>query len=888
MLAVCAVPVLADAPRTGVVTGTVVDPDGAPLPGATVQLFTEQGDMTAVSGEDGGFRFVFITPGEYTVRADLEGFQSAEGLIAVSAGGRAAVELQLGEAMGEEIVVTGETPLVNKYDVTAGGTMATEELTTIPKVNRVFLASLSVLPGITNDFQSQRYWGFNPEVEGSGGGRNNFFIDGVDVSFPRQGGGTRMLLSAFATQEVKLEATAADAQYGRMIGGAVSTVLRSGTNQFHGEAVWYARNLDWDEQYDVTPVLMPDDRKDSYEISLAGPIVRDKLWFFVANSEANFPVASTLAGGDPYDASPTLETTVAKLDFRPSTNHTLIATYVESPFLNPGNQGRGADLATTWLADWSGEFYSLGWDWAISDSLFLETRAASQNTITNRVARYESIEPGADPWRPAGNNYVYSDALTRLLWNGGIGAIGDVEFPRDQLNASVNWFSGAHDVKAGIDYQEVEWRADENPRPTVVGRGYNPDLPGGFAQPLYYRYYYGTPEGDWSVAPTKNTALYVRDRMSFNRWTFNLGLRYESQQHENDVGDPTVDDSGVYPRLAAVFDVQGDGTMLLSATAGQYMYQVTQDWSSNFNVTPSGDAAWDQYGWNPATQAYDIYQPQASVPPPEPGEVDTIGTSHKDEVTLGFDWAFHRDWSFKAKAVYWEMEDTPTLYNQLDSQGNLIRVAEENPYATTERRSFHLAVNRRFKNNWMVGGSYSYSSTEGTCFLTDLATNGCDPTVGALIDIVDPETGIPLSLLNVDGNLPTDRPHVVKLRGMYLLPLGKRHSLNIGAYFSLQDGTPWARGGLVTVLDGQAQIYVFQEPRGSNRTPSQKELNLNVEWQFPIFKGLEGGLMVEALNVTNEQVLIGTLGLDVRGVPAANSANYQRPRQIRIQARLTF
>jgi hypothetical protein len=197
-------------------------------------------------------------------------------------------------------------------------------------------------------------------------------------------------------------------------------------------------------------------------------------------------------------------------------------------------------------------------------------------------------------------------------------------------------------------------------------------------------------------------------------------------------------------------------------------------------------------------------------------------------------------------------------------------------------------VNRRFKNNWMVGAGYTYSSTEGTCYLPSVAPFGCAPQVGALIDVVDPVTGEPLSLINYDGNLFTDRPNVFKLRGMYLLPLGKGHSLNIGGYFSLMDGTAWTRTEEVDVLDGQATIDTYLEPRGSNRNPRQKELNLNLEYQFPIFKTLEGAVRVEAVNATNEQALIGTVGLETSGNPTPTSANYQRPRYWRIMARLTF
>jgi hypothetical protein len=66
LVLLAALPAVADAPQTGVVTGVVTDPDGGVLPGVTVQLIGEQGTMTAIRKSDGSFRFVFMAPGTYT------------------------------------------------------------------------------------------------------------------------------------------------------------------------------------------------------------------------------------------------------------------------------------------------------------------------------------------------------------------------------------------------------------------------------------------------------------------------------------------------------------------------------------------------------------------------------------------------------------------------------------------------------------------------------------------------------------------------------------------------------------------------------------------------------------------------------------------------------
>ena len=276
-LLVCVPLALADAPRTGLVSGMVTDPEGQVLPGARVHLTGERGTVSTVTDNSGEFRFVFVIPDSYTVRAELGGYQPAEGKIVVSAGGRSHVELKLAQVAGEEIVVVAETPMISRYDVTAGGSVSTDEINLVPAESRNIQATVAFLPGVSVNAQSQSYYGHQPQVEGEWGGRTAYYVDGVDTTFARLSGATRLFVPSFTMEQVKLESTGADAQYSRVVGGVVNQSLRSGTNQFHGGVTWYARNMDWDENYELTPVAMPDDRKDSWELSLGGPVVKENL-----------------------------------------------------------------------------------------------------------------------------------------------------------------------------------------------------------------------------------------------------------------------------------------------------------------------------------------------------------------------------------------------------------------------------------------------------------------------------------------------------------------------------------------------------------------------------------------------------------------------------------
>jgi len=791
--------------------------------------------------------------------------------------------------------VTAETPMISRYDVTAGGSVSTDEINLVPAESRNIQATVAFLPGVSVNAQSQSYYGHQPQVEGEWGGRTAYYVDGVDTTFARLSGATRLFVPSFTMEQVKLESTGADAQYSRVVGGVVNQSLRSGTNQFHGGVTWYARNLDWDENYELTPVAMPDDRKDSWELSLGGPVVRDRLWFYLAYGDRADPGSQLLADGETFfDNGMQYEVALVKLDWRPSERHKLNATYIDNPNLVATGCPTCADIYTVYRGAWGADMANLGWDWMISDNLLLETHIALQGTIADRMTVADSPTDGPDPWRPDGNAYAYQDQLTRLYWNGialRLG-LGNVSFPRDQANVSVNWFMGNHDIKAGIDYQKVGWQSDQTANPRVIGRGYNPAAPGGFTQPRYFREYLGPQNtGEPSQNDSEMFSLFVRDRFTTSRWTFNLGLRADKQQHWTDVGVVTVDTTDLAPRLAAVYDVKGDSRLLVSATDNRFVIQVPQNWTQQWNETPSGLNYYDQYNWNPATQAYDMYDPARSPRPPEAGDIPLVDPWTKDEFTVGLDWAFHKLWAFKTKLVYWQQEGFTDSSNQLDENLAVVQVIGNNQLSESERKAIHLTLQRRFRNNWSIAVNYTYSETEGNCSMSEQA-RGCDLGFGNYLDVPDPETGVPASVVNRWGPLSTDDTHVFKIRGLYRLPVGKGHALSVGGSALFNSGEPWQLiENVDVVVDGVpvAQTTMFLEPRGSRRTPTYKQLNLNLEWGFPISGSMAGAIRGQINNVTNEQEWIGVVGSTLQtGEPANTSIVYQRPRYITILASFTF
>jgi len=916
-----ALPALADAPQTGVVTGVVTDPDGNALPGASVQLIGEQGTMTAVSKENGRFRFVFLAPGTYTARADMPGFQTAAGEIVVSAGGRADVQLRLSEAMGEEILVTGESPLVNRYDMTSGGTLDGKELTMITGAAQQYRSRLLFLPGVINESESDLYGGNRPTISGITGSRQLYFIDGVDVSFARWGGSSQVNLPETSVAEMKLEATGADAQFSRAIGAFTQTTVRAGTNDFHGSGFYQMMNLDWNGTNQNVDVLQPDEIADGLDISLGGPIVRDKLWFYLGYRDIETPGYEIMADGVSVvpDAGTVAGSQLAKLDWRPNASHSVSAMYVLTPSDFPWwNRPTYGDLPTVTVFEYPGDITTLRWNFAITDSLLLTAHAARTTAEQNRSLYAEStIDPGCDGVTPCGNNWVYRPLLPSArypdyylpnLFLNGVGlplGLGFTEFPRDQVNAALDIFAGIHEIKAGVDWQKMEWNVGGTSPPLCRGRDFGYDVEGGFrsnndpviTQRGWCRFYPTKETWQDGYGPvssgSKNTALFIRDKISLQKWTFNLGLRADTQHHENDVGETVLDSTDIVPRIAVSYDLFGDSKLLLMGTAGRYYAQVEMAWAATFNQIPQGRTQYEQYYWNPETSDYDLFFRAVSG---GTYEITEVNPYYKDEVSLGMEWQFHPDWAFKVRGTYWESKGFPQIYDQIAADNTLYPAIENTPGAKSERTSFDFVVQRRFKDNWMVAASYTWSNTEGNCVYLD---NGqCSADYGELLAFTN-DDGIPWSHVNRYGSLPQNRPNVFKVRGAYNWQLGKGHSINIGGLAYYHDGQTWTPWTTLTDDVSGGIVVVFQEPRGSRRIGGRKQLDLNLQWSFPIAGRFNGFVRTDLINLTNEQEQIGIAGMaetcfwvdgdcSVTPTPQATTQNFQYPRTVRIQIGFNF
>ena len=290
------------AQTTGMIEGTVADANDSPLPGASVEIKSTslQGVRSAVTGNEGRFRFPALPIGTYTVTVRLSGFKSIErGGVSVTLGGTATVPFRLEISALSEIVVTGEAPAVDVTSTTTGSSYPRGSFRSFPSA-ATSGHPCGPQPGVQTDSGEIQGRSLALSIYGSTSAENLYLIDGVEHDERHQG-----VPGQNDQQRVRRrgrgEAGGYQAEFGRNTGGVVNVITKSGGNEFHGEGFGYYDNTSMKSQQrvDATPDYSQDDgdvqeqpitsknNRTEFGIGLGGFFVKDRLWFYGAYDRVN-------------------------------------------------------------------------------------------------------------------------------------------------------------------------------------------------------------------------------------------------------------------------------------------------------------------------------------------------------------------------------------------------------------------------------------------------------------------------------------------------------------------------------------------------------------------------------------------------------------------------
>jgi Carboxypeptidase regulatory-like domain len=292
----------------GSITGTVKDPNGAAVVGATVEATNDAtGEKrTATTSDDGNYTITNLDVGTYTLSVSGTGFAAATVKavqVSVSFTQTQDVQLALAGASETVTVASGDAQTtVNTTDQQLSTLITQQKIQDLPLLSRDPNSLLLLAPG-TNQ-SSSRLGGFT--VNGQRERNNNFLVDGIDnndADVPGIPGGISTP-NIDATQEFRVITNNFNAEFGRNSGAIVNVATRTGTNQFHGAGYIYYRSDAFAARdfFDTTGKPNPLQRRQP-GFSIGGPVRKDKTFFFFNYERDRFDQGITVTQTVPTAAA---------------------------------------------------------------------------------------------------------------------------------------------------------------------------------------------------------------------------------------------------------------------------------------------------------------------------------------------------------------------------------------------------------------------------------------------------------------------------------------------------------------------------------------------------------------------------------------------------------
>ncbi len=282
---------------TATLQGTIIDPNGAVVPAATVSIANQETGInrrTATTNESGDYVFASLTPGLYRVTVEAANFKkSVKENVRLNVGETQEFNFSLEVGASQETVtVTSDEPLVETSTSKIGGQISQQELIELPSVNRNFIGFVGLLPGVVPNISTESFGSDSVSVGGQDPRYNNFTLDGAnnndDVIGQRAGSQTRTALEA--VQEFQVLTNQFSAEFGRTSGGIINAVTKSGTNAFRGSAFGFFQDNSLNAKSRFAELNNFEDAETSYKQfggTIGGPIKKDFAHFFLSYERTN-------------------------------------------------------------------------------------------------------------------------------------------------------------------------------------------------------------------------------------------------------------------------------------------------------------------------------------------------------------------------------------------------------------------------------------------------------------------------------------------------------------------------------------------------------------------------------------------------------------------------
>jgi hypothetical protein len=270
---------------TATLQGTVSDPKGFVVPGATVKAQSADTGLvrTAVTEGSGLYVFNFLPVGNYVVTVSAPGFKGARiQNITVEIGQTRTLDvaLEVGE-VEQTIEVVESAPPLERSSPVIGTVIQSQQIRELPLNGRNWAGLMLLAPGAINTGEGNH---LSTRFVGRARDDNNWLFDGIDstgVKDPRQEANLRLVISMDSISEFRVNSTLYAADSGGGAGGQVQVISRGGTNRFRGSVYDFLRNDAFDARVFVDPGELPPFHLNQFGANVGGPLRRDQTFFFI-------------------------------------------------------------------------------------------------------------------------------------------------------------------------------------------------------------------------------------------------------------------------------------------------------------------------------------------------------------------------------------------------------------------------------------------------------------------------------------------------------------------------------------------------------------------------------------------------------------------------------
>lgn len=553
-------PVLAQ--QTGAISGRVTASDGSVLPGATVEARSDvlPGPRATVTGANGEYRLPALPPGNYTLKFELSGMQSASRKALVQLGQDTIADARLSVGgVSEELTVTAEVSLIDRESATIASSLSRDQIQSLP-VGQDYRDLQKLIPGVQYTEDQTR------GASAGGSGQDNVYqFDGANVNLPLFGTLSAEPAGHDIAQITVVKGGARAVDFDRAGGYSVDSVSKSGTSRYHGEASFQLMDSSMVSALTSGSSSRYEQDRNWLVANLGGPLVKDKLHFYASyyRPERTRQNAANLYGSLP-DYKSTRNEGFGKLTFTPAKSVLFNFSYRDSKRTDKGDTFESNASATTGTGSESRQrIGTLEGSWVINSKSYAtvnfthygletsgtpdfsadvtpSTAAGTRLDVANldRLGRLSVPLPVAG--QTAFNAFIqplidrYGYTLNGVRTGGGVVGFGsqfnDQDFFRDALQLGYNITLGSsvtHDLHVGY-----EWYKD---REELVRRSNGWGLisvPGGRLAAVNGQLPFYTAriqqQSTGQAAPIKSDyesqSFELNDTIKWNRWSFNLGL----------------------------------------------------------------------------------------------------------------------------------------------------------------------------------------------------------------------------------------------------------------------------------------------------------------------------------------------------------------------------